>query len=131
VHGAESRVLIHTLPALTLLDGRRFAPSTELGRMGMSPLDLVPVAFLSGAEVQKTGSSPRYGSDGPGGVVNLRLNRMQTSGEVGAFYGKSSGKYGREDFSSYIIGTVGNEKFSITAGASYHESSINVPRGRR
>ena len=30
--------------------------------------------------------------------------------------GLLSGKYGREDFESYIIGTVGNDKFSITAG---------------
>jgi outer membrane receptor protein involved in Fe transport len=127
----DSTALIHSLPALTLLDGRRFPLSTELGRMGMSPIDLFPVAFLSAVEVQKTGSLPRYGSDGAGGVVNLRLNRMQTGGEVGFFYGKSGGKYGREDFSSYIIGGVGNDKFNITAGAAYHESSGHIPRGRR
>ena len=130
-NSVDGAALIHTLPALTLLDGRRFPISTELGRMGMSRGDLFPVAFLSAVEVQKTGSSLRYGSDGPGGVVNLRLNRWQAGGEVGFFYGKSGGKYGREDFSTHIIGGVGNDKFNITAGASYHESSGHVPRGRR
>ena len=29
---------------------------------------------------------------------------------------------------SYIVGTVGNDKFQITAGASYEESSFRIPR---
>ena len=127
----DSALLIHSLPALTLLDGRRFPISTELGRMGMLPLDLFPVAFLSAVEVEKVSGLPRYGTDGPGGVVNLRPNRIQTGGEVGMFYGRSGGKYGREDFSAYIIGGVGNDKFNITVGAAYHESSGHIPRDRR
>jgi outer membrane receptor protein involved in Fe transport len=124
-------VLIHGLPALTLLDGRRFLVSSELGRMGMTPLDLFPIAFLSAVEVQKVGASPIYGSDGPGGVVNLRLNRIHTGGEVGFFYGKSGGQYGHEDMQAYIIGGVGNEKFQITVGAAHQESSGRFPhRGR-
>ena len=49
-------------------------------------------------------------------------------GEVGFFYGRSSGKYGREDMSEYIIGEMGNEKFHITVGAAHWESSGRVPR---
>jgi len=127
----DGSTLIHGLPILTLLDGRRFPISSELGRMGMTPLDLFPIAFLSAVEVQKIGGSPIYGSDAPGGLVNLRLNRIQTGGEVGFFYGKSDGKYGREDFQSYFIGGVGNEKFQITVGAAYHESSGHLPRRGR
>ena len=123
----DGSVLIHGLPVLTLLDGRRFLIGSELGRMGMTPLDLVPVAFLSAVEVQKTGPSLMHGADSPGGVVYLRLNRNYTGGEVGVFYGKSSGKYGREDMEAYIIGGVGNDKFHITAGAAYQESSGRVP----
>lgn len=123
----DGAVLIHSLPALTLLDGRRFPISNELGRMGMSPLNLFPLAFLSAVQVHKVGSSPMYGTDAPGGVVDLQLKRLSSGGEVGAFYGKSGGKYGREDFQSYIIGGVGNDKFNITVGAAYQESSGRIP----
>jgi outer membrane receptor protein involved in Fe transport len=125
----DGSLLIHGLPALTLLDGRRFPISNALGRMGM-PLDL-PIAFLQGVEVEKAPASPIYGSDATGGVVNLRLtDTTYSGGEVGFFYGRSGGKYGREDMQGYIIGTVGNDKFSITAGAAYQESSGHIPRLR-
>jgi hypothetical protein len=116
-------VLIHSLPVLALLDGRRFPLSSELGRMGMAPLDLVPVAFLNSVDVSKVGASPVYGSDGPGGTINMRLNRIYAGGEVGVFYGRSGGKYGRDEFETYITGGIGNEHFQITAGASYRESN--------
>ncbi|MEN3370526.1 MAG: hypothetical protein V7609_2669 [Verrucomicrobiota bacterium] len=58
-------------------------------------------------------------------------DKIQYGGEIGFLYGKSSGKYGREDFSSYIIGTIGTDKFSITAGFLHQESSGRYPRWRR
>ncbi len=125
---AEGSVLIHGLPALTLLDGRRFPLSSGLGGTASAPLDLFPVAFLKAVEVQQVTSSPVHGTDRPGGVVNLRLNRYHSGGEVGVFYGRSDGKYGREDFQTYIIGGLGNDKFHITAGAAYQESSGHIPR---
>ena len=96
--------------------------------MGTGSLDMFPVAFLRAVEVQKFGAYPMYGSETSSGMVNLRMNRDFVSGEVGVFYGKSGGKYGREDFQSYIVGTVGNDRFQITAGASYQESSGRYPR---
>lgn len=129
--GVDGSVLIRGLPVLTLLDGRRLPAASELGRMGRARLDFVPLAFLNAVEVQKSGGSPIYGSDSPGGVVNLRLNRDYSGGEVGFFYGKSSGRFSREEMQSYIIGTVGNEKFQITAGAAYEESSWRIPRRGR
>ncbi len=125
---ADGSLLIHGLPALVLLDGRRFAISNPMGRMGMTPLDLFPVAFLSAVEVEKVSASPRYGTDAPGGVVNLRLNREYSGGEVGLFYGRSSGKFGGDEKQAYILGGVGNEKLHVTAGAAYEESSVRVPQ---
>jgi outer membrane receptor protein involved in Fe transport len=122
----DGSILIHGLPVLTLLDGRRFPISSELGRMGMTPLDLFPVAFLSTVNVQKVNASPIYGTDSSGGVVNLRLNRDYSGGEVGLFYGR--GKHGREDKEAYILSGVGDEKFQITVGAAYEESSGRVLR---
>jgi outer membrane receptor protein involved in Fe transport len=91
--------------------------------MGMTALDLFPVALLQAVEVQKVSASQMYGSDSPGGIVNLQLNRIYAGGEAGVFYGKSGGRFGREDFEAYIIGGVGNDHFHITAGAAYEESS--------
>lgn len=121
----DGALLIHNLPVLTLLDGRRFPLSGNLDARGLNPANLVPVAFLSAVRVDKT-TSPYYGSDGPGGVVNLELNRNYTGGEAGAFYGASGGKYGREDFQSYIRGGVGNATFQISGGAAYSHSSGSV-----
>jgi outer membrane receptor protein involved in Fe transport len=118
----DGALLIHNLPVLTLLDGRRFPLSGDLSARGLNPAQLVPVAFLSAVRVDKT-ASPAYGSDGPGGVVNLQLNRNYSGGEVGVFYGASGGKYGREDFQSYIRGGVGNDSFQISGGAAYSQSS--------
>ena len=128
--GVDSTTLIYGLPVLTVLDGRRFPISSELGRMGMTPFDIFPVAFLSAVEVQKAAPSLRYGSDAAAGVLNLRTNRYYTGGEVGFFYGRSDGKFGREDFSTHIIGGIGNDKFNVTVGASYYESSGHYPRRR-
>jgi outer membrane receptor protein involved in Fe transport len=129
---ANGSILIHGLPALTLLDGRRFPLSGGMGSWGMNQVDLFPVALLTAVDVHKVNSSPVYGTDAPGGDLNFRLNRdYYAGGEFGIFYGKSSGKYGREDFQSYIVGTVGNEHFSITAGAAYQDSSISIPRRSR
>lgn len=116
----EGTVLIHQLPVMTLLNGRRFPISTALANL---PAVNLPTAFLTAAEVYSTGGLPRYGSDATGGVVNLRTDRWRTGGEIGVFYGKSSGKYGREDFETYGIGTIATDKISITAGALYRESS--------
>lgn len=65
-------------------------------------------------------------------IVEMRApDRVYVGGEVGFLYGKSTGKYGREAFETYIIGTVGNEKFSITAGFHHQEISGRGPGWRR
>jgi outer membrane receptor protein involved in Fe transport len=127
----DGAVLIHELPVLTLLDGRRFPISNSLGRMGMTPLSFFPVALVESVDAQKVSASPRYGSDAVGGLLNLRLNRVQTGGEVGVFYGKSGGKYSSEDFETHIIGTLATDRVQITAGAAYQESSGHFSRSGR
>ncbi len=124
-------VLIHNLPALVLLDGRPFADTSYLGAMGVAPLDLFPLAYLTAVQVQKVNAIPVLETEGPGGVINLRLNRNYSGGEAGIFYGTSTGKYGRDEFQSYIVGGVGNDKFHITVGAAYQESSGRFPRRDR
>ncbi len=128
---SNGSILIHNMPTLMLLDGRPVARAIPLRGMGVTTFDLIPLAFLSAVQTQKVNGSPVYGTDVSGGVVDLRLNRNYAGGEAGVFYGRSTGKYGLEDFQSYIIGTVGNDKFQITAGASYEELSARIPRRGR
>src|SRR5690242_218135 len=66
-------VLVYGFPTLTLLDGRRFLISGPMGRL--SATDVLPMAFVSSVSVQKINASPVYGSDGPGGVLDMHLNR--------------------------------------------------------
>ena len=129
----DNSVLIHGLPALTLLDGRRFLFSSALGPMGMMPLDLFPVAFLTAVEVEKVNASPMYETDSPDGVVNLRLNWNYSGGEIGVFYGRSSGKFGREDKQAYISSAASEMKNSTSQSAqitrsragAFHAWSVN------
>jgi len=65
-------------------------------------------------------------------IIELQAaSKIRFGGEVGFLYGKSTGEYGREDFAGYIMGTVGNDKFSINVGYLHQESTFNVPRRRR
>jgi hypothetical protein len=67
-------------------------------------------------------------------IVDLRSpSRVQFGGEIGFLYGKSTGGngFGREDFAGYVVGTVGNDKFSLTAGFYHQETTFNGPRFRR
>lgn len=123
----DSAVLIHGLPVPTLLDGRRLPVSSTLARMGMTPLNLFPIALVSAADVPN--ASPISGKDSPGELENLRSNRdFYSSGEMGFLYGTTTGKFGYETKQAYIQGTVGNDKFQITAGVSSEESSWRFPR---
>lgn len=113
------------------LDSRdRFFFSTAFGSMRNTPEYLPafdPVEPLTNSYV-----APTSRRDSLDRIVDLRApNRIQFGGEIGFLYGKSTGKYGREDFSTYLIGTVGNDKFSITAGILHQETTYTNPRWRR
>jgi hypothetical protein len=61
-----------------------------------------------------------------------RASDLRWGGEIGFLYGRSTGSgYGREDFAGYVIGTVGNDKFSITASYSRQETTFSGSRFRR
>ncbi len=130
-NNVDGALLIHSLPVLTLLEGRRFPIAGDLARMGTTPDNLFPLAFLRAVEVEKSSAALRSGSDAVGGTVNLRRKEYSFGGEAGVFYGKSSGRYGREDFETYLIGGVGTDKVQITVGASHRESTGSYQRGQR
>jgi hypothetical protein len=116
-------------PFLTLADRERFSFMTAFS--WQTPLDFLP--SFSPLELRSVASPTLSGRENSfDDVVEIRAtDRIYAGGEVGFLYGKSSGKYGREDFQTYIIGTVGNEKFSITAGFLHQETNGRVLRWGR
>jgi len=126
----DSSVLVRDLPMLTFLDGR-LPGSTALGRMGTARLDLPSLAYVSAAPAQKTNVSRVSGKDGKDSsaeVMSAPSSPYYWGGEVGVFYGHSSGKFGGDEFGTYIVGGVGNDKFQINAGAAYQEWNGRAPR---
>lgn len=117
-------------PWNSLENNDRFFFSTAFG--SMRPSENYLPAF-DPSEVRNYDARARGDSkDSLDSVVDLRRpERFTYGGEIGFLYGKSTGKYGREDFSAYILGTVGNDKFQITAGYLRQETTVNVPRRRR
>lgn len=59
------------LRTLTLIDGKRYVPSTTTGGLN---INIIPQALIGAADVVTGGASAAYGSDAVAGVVNLRLN---------------------------------------------------------
>jgi hypothetical protein len=61
-----------------------------------------------------------------------KASDLRWGGEIGFLYGRSTGSgYGRQDFAGYVIGTVGNDKFSITASYSHQETTFSGSGWRR
>ena len=131
-----------TLPTLTLADGRGLPASSDLGLMGMVPVDISSDDSFTVAEIvvrpeggkQSTTDGKDFGTDGKDSsvqIVNSPLNPIYYGGEVGFRYGHASGKFGGDDFATYMMGTAGNDKFQITVGAGYEELSGRLSRRGR
>jgi hypothetical protein len=134
----DSDALLRNLPLTAFLDGS-MPGSTSLGRMGTAPVANFPVALVS-AEPRnfraKTNSvsgpvmDPKDGKD-YSSVESMAMEKASlnwTGGEVGFLYGHGSGKFGGDEFSSYIIGGVGNDHMQINVGAGYDESHFSRSR---
>jgi hypothetical protein len=133
----DSSDLVRELPMTKFLDGR-LPGSTALGRMGTAPVTNFPMALVS-AEPRHKGNSisgpvkdPKDGKD-YSSTESLAMEKASlawTGGEIGFYYGHSSGKFGGDEFGSYITGGVGNDHLQINVGASQQEFNGRVPRWR-
>ena len=132
----DSLALIDRLPVLNFLDGTRLPVSSEMGRMGTAPVEFpsltyMSVAYVSTAKARKVNAAQgKDGKDSSAEVMTSPSAPYYYGGEVGFMYGHSSGKFGGDEFGTYIDGTVGNDKFQINAGASYQEWNGHAPRFR-
>jgi hypothetical protein len=134
----DSLALIDRLPVLNFLDGTRLPVSSEMGRMGTAPVEFpsltymnMSVAYVSAAKVRRVNAAQVSGKDGKDSSAEMMTAPSAPyyyGGEVGFMYGHSSGKFGGDEFGTYIDGVVGNDKFQINAGASYQEWNGRFPR---
>ncbi len=130
----DSFLLLRRGPVRTWSDGGWLASENALTQIGMASLDLFPIAF-SAPDVFSTVSAPKgnstrnsrsqnYGADGKDNgdeITGPPSSRVYYGGEMGFLYGRWSGKGSGDMWETYVVGTVGNDKFQITAGASYDE----------
>lgn len=134
----DSLALVDRLPVLNFLDGTRLPVSSEMGRMGTAPVEFpsltymnMSVAYVSAAKARNVNAAQVSGKDGKDSSAEVMTSasaHYYYGGEVGFMYGHSSGKFGGDEYGTYIDGTVGNDKFQINAGASYQEWNGRFPR---
>jgi hypothetical protein len=124
------------VPSLTLSDAQLFsfsgavAPPLFFNWMETTPTDFLPALPTTPPGPQRTFAYVPPATDSSKEVVDVRRPNLldHVSGEMGVLYGRSSGKFGGAVEAGYIIGQVGDDKFNITAGASYEHSSGRFPR---
>ena len=118
-------------PWLSLDSQERFMFSTAFGSMRTTP-EFLPA--FNPSEPLSYGYLAPDNKSSVDRVVDLHPpDNIRVGGELGFLYGKSTGSkgFGREDFAGYVIGTVGTDKFSITAGFYRQETNYSGGRFRR
>ncbi|MBO0695132.1 MAG: hypothetical protein J2P56_03425 [Verrucomicrobia bacterium] len=143
---ANRSLLLHNGSVPLWLDGPQLSSAgfdpgysftSQWVHMGFMSSDLIPAELLNVDQ----GPMPRQstgrvhaadgkdlgaeGKDLPNEMLGSSLNPVYVGGEVGFLYGRWSGKGGGDMWETYVEGTVGNDKFQITAGASYDEWNGN------
>jgi hypothetical protein len=139
---ADGSLLLHNGSVPLWLDGKQMSTGgidpgysfvSQWVQLGFTPSELFPAALLSADQppARRPSAARVHGSDGkdfgadgkdsPEEMLSSPLNPVYCGGEVGFLYGRWSGKGGGEMWETYVVGTVGNDKFQITAGASYDE----------
>ena len=141
----ESSLLLHNGSVPLWFDGtplsnglidRSYGFGSSWVQLGFTSADFAPAAFLNSAQSPAQRASGRAHvtdgknlgidpKDSPDEIMSSSANPVYYGGEVGFLYGRWSGKGGGDMWETYVVGTVGNDKFQITAGASYDEWNPN------
>lgn len=136
--GGVTTAAIHSLPSkytLTLLDGQRIAPlglgAVQGGGYGVN-IDSIPVDAIERVEVLRDGAGAIYGADAVAGVVNFRLKKNITTGNV-YVSGELPQEKGGRSWSAGIskgFGDLETDGFNIFASYS-HEWQQNLQASQR
>jgi iron complex outermembrane recepter protein len=123
---------------LTLIDGRRVAPSGFGGATGVATftdLNSIPLSAIDRIEVLRGSASAIYGADAVGGVINLILRRDFKGGEATASYGTTERSDGQElrGNVAYGYGDMARDRFNVLATFDYYKreriASVDRPYG--
>ncbi len=117
-----SQVLVHGLPTLVLLNGRRLTDSAAqaAGGLQFADVNLFPSALVKRIEVLKDGASAIYGTEAIGGVVNVILDQEFTGFAISGRYGFTEKSDVHNQRYSAIFG-FGDDKTHIVVGGEYSE----------
>jgi iron complex outermembrane recepter protein len=111
---------------LTLVDGRRVAPSGFGGATGVATftdVNGIPLASIERIEILRGSASAIYGADAVGGVINIILRRDFKGGEVTVFGGMTQRRDGEELRANmaYGFGDLASNKFNVVAAFDYYK----------
>jgi len=118
-------------PSLGLTEGTdfSFANVAETAAPDFLPSFTMATVTARSKNDSSKETMPADRGDGKEPVSVQRSNLFDyATGEIGFLYGRSTGRFDREVEEGYILGEVGNDKFSISAGALFEHSSGRVPR---
>lgn len=111
---------------LTLVDGRLFSFPSAFGWVEATPIDFLPAFTVEGLPRVMPGTAVARDASVP--AVDLLHRFDYVGGEVGLFYGRSTGKFSREVEQGYIRSDIIDGNTQISVGAFYEHSSGRVPR---
>lgn len=112
------------LRTLTLIDGRRYVPTTTTGGLN---INTIPQALIAGTDVVTGGASAAYGSDAVAGVVNLRLDN-KLEGIKGSLQGGITDHNDHRNFlASAALGTSfgGGRGHLLIGGEAAHNNGVD------
>lgn len=105
---------------LTLVDGVRFVPSSDLGQID---LNFIPTLMVERAEVVTGGASAVYGTDAVAGVVNLILRRRVQGIQLRGDFGMTEQGDGKEYRGALLAGTeFADGRGYVTVAADLYRS---------
>jgi iron complex outermembrane receptor protein len=127
-----SQILLHNLPTLVLVNGRRMAYNPVDGSGGAEFVDLnaIPLAAIDRIEVLSDGSSAIYGADAIGGVINVILKKDYNGWEADTHFGYSDTTGHYSERSGSLSGGVSNGTTSITVSLEYSQTDPIVESER-
>ncbi|WP_165793830.1 TonB-dependent receptor plug domain-containing protein [Hyphococcus luteus] len=114
---------------LTLLDGRRLAPTSP---DGIVDTNVIPLSLIKKVEIVTGGASAAYGSDAVSGVVNLTLDHRLEGVKGDIQYGIST----YDDVSAPAVSLAAGHSFAddrlhIVAGFDFYDNNGQLAQGTR
>jgi len=120
-----SRLSLHNMPTLVLLNGRRVATNGANARGGASFVDVnqFPLAAIDRVEVLADGASAVYGADAIGGVVNVILKSDYNGSEAGGRYAFSTREGDYSEKSAYFTAGVSRGRINMMLSGNYSKNT--------